>query len=576
MKIRILAAAVALALIVPSLAFAKKPKLKDRDEGELIELLSDSDKRMREAAAKELGHRKVDAAIDPLAKLTIEDDDSDVYVQAMWALERIGGDRGWAALQMIFETPEASEDVRRKILKKLMAKQMDRADNGVPYYLLNYKKNGVGFNVQLLKALQTLDRRDMRDLPMLIVRDRRQKRKVRVAALDAIEGLKHPGVTEAYLALLDDSDKKIKLRCIKGLSRAGLPADRVGPALEEVVRTDKQGDVRAAALAALKFYLYPELLPLVQALATSERHPMAWFHSVDMLAVLADEGSIPTIERLIGPDMYLGDGQVVHLLHALVRIGNPRVIPAIEGHMSRTESADVITECKAAIRLLSPEAASERVTIINTYTPPAEVVIYDSTAVTYGGLDLGMSVGADGAIVGVDGTHVSAGISLGGMYAGTTVTETHSSRTEVHSSDGTVTETTEVHTTTGGVPLGGVSATASIGGVRVSTGSTVTETVIIEEGPCETGVLKVGQPNGDWYNLYVDGELRIEARAMDKKKAVGGLEAGTHHIRVNEFMDNETWSEGHLTLGCGETIKAEVVEGSGLRVLNYPDHYVRQ
>ncbi len=576
MSIRILAAAVALALVVPTGAFAKKPNLKKAGQDELLGLLGDSDKRMREAAAKELGNRKVDEAIDPLAKLTIEDEDSDVYVQAMWALERIGGDRGWSALQMIFETPEASEDVRSKILKKLMAKEMDRADNGVPYYLLNYKKNGVGFNVQLLKSLQKLDRRDMRDLPMLMVRDRRLKRKVRVAALDAIEGLEHPGVTEAYLALLDDSDKTIKLRCIKGLSRAGLPADRVGPALEEVVRTDKQGDVRAAALAALKFYLYPELLPLVQALATSERHPMAWFHSVDMLAVLADEGSIPTIERLIGPDMHLSDGQVVHLLHALVRIGNPRVVPAIEGHMSRTESADVITECKAAIRLLSPEAASERVTIINTYTTPAEVVIYDSASVTYSGVDLGMSVGADGVVVGTDGTHVSAGISLGGMYAGGTVTETHSSTTEVYSDGGTV---TEVHTSGGGT-VGGVTATASIGGVSatVSTGPTVstTRTVIVDEGPCESAVLKVGQPNGDWYNLYVDGELRIEARAMDKKKAVGGLEAGTYHIRVNEFMDNETWSEGRLTLGCGETITAEVVEGSGLRVLNFPDHYVRQ
>ncbi len=41
-------------------------------------------------------------------------------------------------------------------------------------------------------------------------------------------------------------------------------------------------------------------------------------------------------------------------------------------------------------------------------------------------------------------------------------------------------------------------------------------------------------------------------------------------------MDSETWSEGLLTVGCGEVIKAEVREGSGLKVLNYPDHYRRQ
>lgn len=546
MKTRFLAALVALAMTLPSLALAKKrPNLKKSSDPELIELLEDDDKRVREAAAKELGDRKTTDAIDGLVELTITDEDSDVYVQSMWALQAIGGDKGWSALQMIFETPEASEDVRSKILKNLMAKEMDRADNGVPYYLLNYKKNGVGFNVQLLKALAKLDRRDMQDLPMLMVRDRRQKKRVRVAALDTLESLKHPGLVEAYLALLDDNEKKIKMRCIKGLSRSGLPADRVGPALEEVVRTDKQGDVRAAALAALKFYLYPELLPLVQSLATTEKHPMAWFHSVDMLAVLANQGSIPTIQTLLGPDMHLSDGQVVHLLHALVRIGDPVVIPSIEGHMSRTDSADVIAECQAAIRLLAPEAEAERLTIITTYAAPAEVVIYDSASVTYTGAEVTMSMGADGTVVGVDGHSVAAGITLGGVHASASI--------------------------------GGVSATVSTGG-HVTTGTTVTttETVIVEEGPCEAGMLQVGQPGGDWYNLYVDGELRIEARAMDDKKAVGGLQAGTYHIRVNEFMDNETWSEGHLTIGCGETIKAEVLEGSGFQVLNYPDHYIRQ
>ena len=533
-------------LLIPSLALARAPKVKGMDDAELLALLGHPDEDAREAAAEELGERGVVAAIEPLTKLAITDEESDVFVQAMWALAEIDTDASWDALQTVFETPEASEEVRRKALRKLMDGKRDRADNGVPYYLLHYKDNGADFNVQLLKALQTLERRDMRDLPMLIVRDRRQKRPVRVAALDALEHLKHPGAAEAYVALLDDGDKKIKLRCIKGLSRAGLPADRMGPPLEEVVRTDKQGDVRAAALGALKMYAYPELLPLVQALVTSEKHPMAWSHAVEIFAVLADDSSLPTLQRLIGPTMYTGDGHLTMLIHAAVRIGDPSVVPALEGLRDRTESADVAAECKAAIRLLAPEARAERVTVIQSYGVPG-VVLYDSASVSYEGAELSLTVGDGGAIVSSDGTDASASISLGGYYAEASA--------------------------------GGVGVSASVGGVGVSVGGSVhvTETVIVEEtGPCEPAELIVGQPDNTWYNLRVDGELRIEARAFDDKQRVGGLQPGQYHVAVGEFMDSVTWSEGHLTVGCGDVIKAEVREGSGLKVLNYPDSYRRR
>ncbi len=552
-----LSALIVATLAAPTLAQARRPNVKKMEDPDLIEQLAASDVDAREDAAEELGRRGRDAAIEPLMRLAISDEESDVYVQAMWAIEEIGGDAGRHALQMIFETPEATEVVRSKVLKKLMGKHLERADNGVPYYLLHYKDNGVAFNAQLLKALMKLERQDMRDLPMLMVRDARLKRRVRVLALDAVEALKHPGAVEAYLALVGDNDKKIKLRCIKGLSRAGLPAELVGPALEEVVRTDKQGDVRAAALAALKFTLYPELLPLVQSLAANERHIMAWSHSVQMLAVLADEGSISTVQRLLGPDMSLPDGHAVQLIQALVRIGNPVVVPALEGHMGRSRSADVIAECRAAIRLPSPEAAAERVTVINTYTPPAALVVYDSSAVSYRGAELTMRIGADGTVVSSDGSSVAAGIGLGGVNANARFGGVHAD-----------------------ARVGGVHTNATFGGLgaRLDTGLTVrtTDAVVVTEGPCEAGGLVVGQPDGAWYNLYVDGQLRIEARAMDDRMAVGGLEAGTYHVRVNHFMDGDTWSEGRVTIGCGETIKAEVNDGRGLRVLNYPDHYIAQ
>ena len=539
-------------LLVPSLAFAKSPKLKGVDDDGLLEMLGHADEDYREAAAEELGNRGVTEAIDPLTKLAITDEESDVFVQAMWALAEIDTNASWNALQVVFETPEASEEVRRKALRKLMDKKTERADNGVPYYLLHYKDNGPDFNVQLLKALQKLERRDMRDLPMLIVRDRRQKRPVRVAALDTLEYLKHPGAAEAYIALLDDSDKKIKMRCIKGLSRAGLPADRMGPPLEEVVRTDKQGDVRAAALGALKMYAYPELLPLVQGLVTTERHPMAWSHALEIFAVLADDSSIPTIQRVLGPQMFLGDGHLTMVIHAAVRIGNPSVVSALEGLRDRTESTDIASECKAAIRLLSPEASAERVTIIQSYGIPG-VVLYDSASVSYEGAELTMTVSDGGTIVAQDGSDVSASISLGGYYAGASV-------------DGNL-----------AVGFGGTAEHVGVGVAGVGGGVVVTETVIVgDSGPCEPAELVLKQIDDVWYNLHLDGDLRVEARAFDDNQRVGGLKPGQYHVRVGQFMDSETWSEGLLTVGCGDVIKAQVREGSGLKVLNYPDNYRRQ
>jgi hypothetical protein len=538
MKTRSIALLVAL-LLVPSLALAKKPKTKGLSDADLIKMLSHDDEDYREAAAELLGEHKSDDAIPALTKLAIEDKESDVYVQAMWALEEIDTDAAWDGLQTIFETPEATEDIRQKALRKLMDKKLERADNGVPYYLLNYKDNSNPFNNQLLDALVKLDRKDMRDLPMLMVRDTRLKRPVRVNALDAVEALKHPGVVEAYIALLDDEDKKIKMRCIKGLSRAGLPADRVGPPLEEVVRTDKMGDVRAAALSALKMYVYPELLALVQPLVTTEKHPMAWANAVEIFAAVADSSSMGTLQRLLGPEMSVGDNYLVLLIQTAVRLGDPTIVPTLEGLRDRTESTEVAAECKNAIRLLSPEAKAERVTVVQSYVVPG-VVYYDTAAVTYVAPEVSMTVSDSGTVVTSDGADVSASISLGGFYAGARV--------------------------------GGAHVSAHTGGSVVVTETTT----VVEEGPCEPAELVVGQVEKVWYNLYVDGDLKIEARAFDDSKRVGGLTPGQYNIRVGQFMDNETWSEGLLQVRCGDVIKAEVREGSGLKVLNYPDAYRRQ
>ena len=68
--------------------------------------------------------------------------------------------------------------------------------------------------------------------------------RLRVAALSAAEALHHPRLFDAYLSLIDDSDVAVRLRCVKGLGRSGLPGDRVIPALSDRARLDSDGDVQ--------------------------------------------------------------------------------------------------------------------------------------------------------------------------------------------------------------------------------------------------------------------------------------------------------------------------------------------
>ena len=54
--------------------------------------------------------------------------------------------------------------------------------------------------------------------------------------------------------------------------------------------------------------------------------------------------------------------------------------------------------------------------------------------------------------------------------------------------------------------------------------------------------------DGEWANIYVDGEKVADFRANDKKKSVT-LTGGVHKVEIKDFMESTTWNTGSLTLG---------------------------
>jgi hypothetical protein len=84
---------------------------------------------------------------------------------------------------------------------------------------------------------------------------------------------------------------------------------------------------------------------------------------------------------------------------------------------------------------------------------------------------------------------------------------------------------------------------------------------------CPAAELRVSAPEGDWFDLYVDGQLRVESRNFDGQQVVR-LAPGTHHVRVMDFVGTEIWSQDRHAFGCGDVVIAHVRDGRGLHVVN--------
>ncbi len=130
-----------------------------------------------------------------------------------------------------------------------------------------------------------------------------------------------------------------------------------------MVRTDKAGTARAAALQALRFYAGPELLPLLHEEALGELHPVAWGRAMELLEPLADQNSIPILCQLLQRQENLTNEGVIRIAHAMVRIGDPKAVTCLEVLERATISKAVSAEARAAINLLAVPVAKRFETV---------------------------------------------------------------------------------------------------------------------------------------------------------------------------------------------------------------------
>jgi hypothetical protein len=78
----------------------------------------------------------------------------------------------------------------------------------------------------------------------------------------------------------------------------------------------------------------------------------------------------------------------------------------------------------------------------------------------------------------------------------------------------------------------------------------------------------VSAPTGDWFDLFVDGVMRVESRNFDGQQVVRGLNPGQHHVRVMDFVGTSIWSQAPMAFGCGDVVVAEITERGGLQVIS--------
>ncbi len=368
---------VAAALVVAATLPAAAASMKGKSDARLIALmLGDDDYQKRAEAAAELGERKSVRAIDAFGEVCMQGQGVSLCETAIAGLENIGTPQATARLHEIFMSERTPDASRAAALRVLVLQDPQGAAARVPQVLAHYRALEPELTAALLDAVLRLDLRDCGDMAVFIARDASAQRKARIKALDVAEAMGHQRMFDAYLGLIADEDPSIRARCARGLGQPGLPATRVGPALERLVHTDENSDVRAAALSSLRYYAHKDLLNVIQLELQLEPDPKAWQAALTIFLMLADERSLDTIDQLLNGERFIFEDTQIKLIHVLVRIGDRDGIAILRKLGKRTDNQRVVEETRAAAYLLKGSRA-EREAAVAGYRWPEDVQIRD-------------------------------------------------------------------------------------------------------------------------------------------------------------------------------------------------------
>lgn len=401
-----------LALALPIFGHAKPlKKLTDPELITVVETSTDSDDRVE--AIDLLADRGAKSAIPALGALLTAEQDPNVAEHALGALEDIYDEDARVFVFQALLNRDLKDSLRLKAAKILGKQDQGLITEAAPLVLADYRTLKDPLAVRMVEALPNHHQTAAHDYAILIATDGSAGRKARMAAFEAAETLDHPQLYRAYLSMLSDSDKKIRIKAVQGLGRSGLPAAEVAPALTDAARNDQDGPVRAAAFKSLRLYASPDLLPTLHHAALNEKAPVAWFYAVEMLQGLADTSSIPVIGQLFGKQEFMADDQLVALAHTLVRIGDASAVPSLEALARATESEVVRTEATAAADILrGPE---EERTVLIAGWPVIEVTLVDMTVVAPPPPPLAVSVDVSGGVSLGTGVNFSTSIAVPGV-----------------------------------------------------------------------------------------------------------------------------------------------------------------
>ncbi len=153
--------------------------------------------------------------------------------------------------------------------------------------------------------------------------------------------------------------------------------------------------------------------------------------------------------------------------------------------------------------------------------------------------------------------HVSVGV--GGMGTAGSVSTTTSS-------------TSVTTTTSGGGLYGDVTVTTTETHETVTVDDGRVDVVVVEEAPPATRQVTFRITDDSWANVYLDGELVWEPRAMAGEKTIT-VTTGEHRLTVKDFMDDDVWSNGTLVIDGWTDLIIGIAEESQVEVFNDSDAF---
>jgi len=246
---------------------------------------------------------------------------------------------------------------RRLAFGHLVTTDRGRTRDAMPKLIAYYRHHPSELGVDLLTALPRLGLKDLADATVFIAKDKEAHRDVRVAALKAAESFQPARLWEAWIALLDDPDSRVRAHCAKELGRTGLPGSVVEPILRRVRKQDVEGNVRAAATGSLAFYAHPGLVSDLNESIVKERHPLAWRASLDLLLPLANKSSSASLVLQLeqGRVNRLKTDTIMIIVRKLAHLGDTSTIPAINNIEQNNQGSNLAKVCRKAVDSLRKE-----------------------------------------------------------------------------------------------------------------------------------------------------------------------------------------------------------------------------